>query len=273
MEKIAILSDVHGNITALNAVLEDIEKREIKKIFCLGDSTAKLPNSDLVIDLLKEKCEVVLKGNCEVVLKGNCDENIAHPNIAKGRFWTRDKIGEERANYLYHLPVMHEFYLSGYLIRLFHASPFSLYHIFNPIFKNRCNRYENRQIDDYNCLFENTKFIGRNQNDEIPDVVGYGHLHTPNLFRYGDKTIFNPGSVGASSEMKNNSNQTNTSKFSTVASYMVLEGEYGAKELSALSFQLVRLSYDIQKEIENIEKSDMPGKEDSIRMLKTASPY
>ena len=60
MEKIAIISDVHGNITALKAVITDIEKRNINKIFCLGDSVLKSCNSDQVIDLLKEKCEVNL---------------------------------------------------------------------------------------------------------------------------------------------------------------------------------------------------------------------
>lgn len=54
MEKIAIISDVHGNITALKAVFDDIEKRNIKRVFCLGDITAKLPNSELVIDMIKE---------------------------------------------------------------------------------------------------------------------------------------------------------------------------------------------------------------------------
>lgn len=37
MDKIAIISDVHGNITALNAVLNDIKNRNINKIICLGD--------------------------------------------------------------------------------------------------------------------------------------------------------------------------------------------------------------------------------------------
>ena len=41
MEKIAIISDIHGNITALNEVLKDIEKRGIKKIMCLGDMVIK----------------------------------------------------------------------------------------------------------------------------------------------------------------------------------------------------------------------------------------
>ena len=170
MEKIAIISDVHGNITALKAVFDDIEKRNIKRVFCLGDITAKLPNSELVIDMIKEKCEVVLKGNC--------DEIISSPEIKKGRFWTRDRIGEKRAEYLYNLPVMYEFYLSGHLIRLFHSSPFSLSHIFNPIFKNINTKYKDIQISSPDKLFENTEFIGKTNDDKIPDMIGYGHLHT-----------------------------------------------------------------------------------------------
>ena len=38
MDRIAIISDVHGNITALKAVIADIESRNINRIFCLGDS-------------------------------------------------------------------------------------------------------------------------------------------------------------------------------------------------------------------------------------------
>ena len=104
MDRIAIISDVHANITALNAVLDDIHSRGISRIFCLGDSVTKCCNPDLVIDKLRE--------NCEVVLRGNCDESISSPNAKLKSFWSRVKIGEERANYLHNLPVMAEFYMS-----------------------------------------------------------------------------------------------------------------------------------------------------------------
>ena len=58
MDRIAIISDVHANITALNAVLDDIHSRGISRIFCLGDSVTKCCNPDLVIDKLMENCEV-----------------------------------------------------------------------------------------------------------------------------------------------------------------------------------------------------------------------
>lgn len=41
MDRLAIISDIHGNITALNAVLDDIASREISRIICLGDYVTK----------------------------------------------------------------------------------------------------------------------------------------------------------------------------------------------------------------------------------------
>ena len=50
MEKIAIISDIHGNITALDAVFEDIENRGIKRIFCLGDMLIKCSSPEKCVE-------------------------------------------------------------------------------------------------------------------------------------------------------------------------------------------------------------------------------
>ncbi len=263
MERIAILSDVHGNITALRAVIRDIERRGIKKIYCLGDSVIKCANPDKVVDLLRKECEVILIGNC--------DEIVCRPGIEYGRFWSRDIIGEERARFLYNCPISYEFYMSGHLVRLFHASPISLEHIFNPMYPNSDTIYFNKIITNPEDLFKNTEFIGKTDTDPIPDIIGYGHLHTPNIFRFKNKTIFNVGSVGVPVEMNNEGDENETSKFSTMASYMILEGEFGSKKLSSICFTLVRLPYDINKEIVDLENSDMPNKELIIKSLKTAN--
>lgn len=265
MDKIAIISDVHGNITALEAVISDIEKRNINKIYCLGDSILKSCNSDLVIDLLKEKCDVLLKGNC--------DAAITRPDIPKGKFWTRDLIGEERAKYIYNLPVSYEFYMSGYLIRLFHASPFGLDYVFNPMFSNKNTIYSATEINNALELFENTDFIGKSKTDPIPDIIGYGHIHTPNIVRIRNKTIFNPGSVGMPIEMLNDNFYDKTNKFSTVASYIILEGSLNSKNFTSISFNLVRIPYDIEKEICLIEKSSLPNKKKLIFELRSATNY
>ena len=265
MDKIAIISDIHGNITALNAVFNDIEERKINKIYCLGDYAMRSCHADLVIDLVKEKCDVLLKGNCDVP--------ISRPDIPKGRYWTRDLIGEERAAFLYNLPISYNFYMSGYLIRLFHSSPFGLDYIFNPMFSNENNYYANQEIKNPMDMFENTEFLGKSKSDPIPDIVGYGHIHTPNIIRARNKTIFNPGSVGAPIEMLNDNFHDETNKFSTVASYMILDGILDSRELAPIDFNLVRLPYDVDKEVELLKKSNLPAKDKLVLELKSATNY
>lgn len=264
MERIAIISDVHGNISALNAVLDDIKKRGIKRIFCLGDNVIKCTHPDLVIDKLREVCEVILIGNS--------DYAICRPEVKDRKFWSREIIGEERANFIYNLPVSFEFYMSGHLIRLFHASPFHLDDIFNPMFSNEGTNFSGKEFKNPLYLFRNTEFIGKTDKDPIPDIVGYGHIHTPCLVRYKNKTLFNPGSVGIPVEMMNRDINDESNKFSTLASYIIIEGEYNNKELGSISFQFVRIPYDMSKELEDIKASDMPNKEMVYRSLKGALP-
>lgn len=262
MDKLAIISDIHGNITALNAVLKDIQKRNINRIFCLGDSITKCSHPDLVIDKIKQVCEVILIGNCDYTI---CKYSSKNKN-----FWSRNIIGEERAKFIASLPISYEFYMSGHLIRLFHASPYSLDEIYNPMFSNKNSKYSHLEIDNPDRLFKNTEFIGKTDKDPIPDIIGFGHIHTPFLVRYKNKTIFNPGSVGIPVEMHNNDENDESNKFSTVASYIILEGYYGKTELDSISFNSVRVPYDIKQEVEDLKKSDMPNKEVIIRTLTSA---
>ena len=86
-----------------------------------------------------------------------------------------------------------------------------------------------------------------------------------------NKTIFNPGSVGMPIEMLNDNINDKTNKFSTVSSYMILEGNLNSKELGAFSINLVRLPYDIEKEVKLLEASNLPSKERLIKELKSAT--
>jgi len=60
-------------------------------------------------------------------------------------------------------------------------------------------------------------------------------------------------------------------KLSTLATYMILEGNYLSKELSGISFNLVRIPYPVEREIEDLKKSDMSTKEMIIKNLRTAT--
>lgn len=51
MERIALISDIHGNIVALEVVLGDIRRRGIQRVFCLGDLVGKGPDPDKAVDI------------------------------------------------------------------------------------------------------------------------------------------------------------------------------------------------------------------------------
>ena len=62
-ERIALISDVHGNLTALEAVFADIDARGIRRVFNLGDYVGKGPRGREVVELCRDRCEVNLLGN------------------------------------------------------------------------------------------------------------------------------------------------------------------------------------------------------------------
>lgn len=67
-EEIAVISDVHGNLRALEAVLNDIEARGVTRIWCLGDTTDYGPDSAACLSLVLERCEIVLAGNHDLAV-------------------------------------------------------------------------------------------------------------------------------------------------------------------------------------------------------------
>lgn len=243
MEKIAIISDVHGCYISLKAVLEDIEKRNINRIFMLGDLVAKGSQPDKTIDLIKEKCEIVIKGNC--------DDIVGEKGTTKEHFWNKEKIGEERQKYLTSLPLYYDFFMSGLKIRLLHASPNSMYKSIN-IYDITENI--NKEIKE---MFEEKDGI-------VPDVVIFGHIHSPFMYRLDNKMLVNAGSISNSCDLITKNNKTNL-----MASYLILEGEYNSKEAANISYELVKVPYEYEKEIENLINSDMPNKDMAINEIKT----
>src|SRR2546425_8264025 len=114
MDSIALISDLHGNIPALEAVLHDIKRRNISRIFCLGDLVGKGPHSEKVVDICRAVCERTIKGNWDDALAAETD----HPTLQ----WHQRRLGPERLAFLRDLPNTIDLMMSGKRIRLFHAS-------------------------------------------------------------------------------------------------------------------------------------------------------
>ncbi len=247
--KIAIISDIHGNLEALKATLKDIEKRKADKIICLGDIIAKGVHSKECIELVRENCEIVLQGNCDLYFSIEHDNINEMPEQEQKRIrWNQSIIGKEDRKYLLTLPFCYEFYMSGSLVRLFHATPNA-----NDKLALNCDSIETK----YQMFLPSKNTVSQMK----ADVVIYGHIHHPYMDKIYNKTIINVGSVGNSFDVIRNKNKDSNVLETTKSNYLIIEGEYGSKEyLSDISFQFIKVPYNIDKELEdedlNIEKEN-----------------
>ncbi|MBO5476668.1 MAG: metallophosphoesterase family protein [Clostridia bacterium] len=253
MEKIAIISDVHGNITALNTVLKDIEDRGIKRIFCLGDMLIKCSAPSECVDKILNTCEVVVKGNCE-------ERTVETPRIEE-HLWNQRKLSDKQKEKIKDLPLSYDFKMSGYNIRIMHASPNSIHQ--KAYFWDFDSEFSNRM----NTMFENTEYLN-NLDSEVPDIVIFGHIHKPFLIRLKNKMLINPGAVSNTSDLV-----TINGKDYTYGSYLILEGEFGSEKISEISYKIVKFIYDHKKEAEQILKTDMPNKENAYREIYTGKYF
>jgi predicted phosphodiesterase len=96
----AIISDIHGNLEALEAVLADIREQGISEIYCLGDIIGYGPNPRECIDLVMKHCQVTIIGNHDQAAL--FDPEGFNPGAERAIFWTRaqlesgDPAGNER---------------------------------------------------------------------------------------------------------------------------------------------------------------------------------
>ena len=236
MDQIALLSDLHGNLPALETTLADIRRRGIDTIFCLGDLVGKGPHSAQTVDISREVCAQTVKGNWDDFILAETDK----PTLA----WHRRQLGQARLDYLKTLPATIEFVMSGKNIRLFHASPVSVYH------RVRMND----PIDVHLTMFTNTDFTG----DAFqPDVVGYGDIHAAYMKCFQQRILFNVGSVGNPLDLPQ-------------AAYAILEGVYDSPTPSPFSVQIIRVPYDIEAAIQQATAEEMPELDLYANELRTA---
>ena len=239
--KIAIISDIHGNLEALKSVLNDIESKNINKIYCLGDIIAKGSHSKECIDLIKEKCEVVLKGNCDEYFASDIDLTGKTAQEVDRIKWNKSMLDEESTNYLVSLPFCYEFYMSGRLIRLVHAHP------------ERIDKFAGN-IDLINNIYDLVLPSNNTISNEKADVLIYGHIHTPYVQKIYNRYIINTGSVGNAIDVFRNSSKDGNVKNTTVANYLILSGNFDSRNIDeTFSFELVSVPYDIEREINNSE--------------------
>ena len=165
-EEIALVADFHGNLPAVQALDDDLKRRGIRRVWCLGDMIGKGPSNADTLDWALAHCEVILQGNWE--------EGIGKKLYPKDEFYYR-QLGEKRMTKLLEFPMEHRLLISGRRIRLIHGRPFM-------------EKALGIQEDEAQFL----SLLGPED-----DVLGYADVHRQGLrILHAGKMIFNTGSVG-----------------------------------------------------------------------------
>jgi putative phosphoesterase len=182
--RIAVLSDIHGNLIALNKVLNFINKNKISTIIILGDIITDFPeNTNKILDKIKKYTNYIIKGNREEYII-NFNQKLNNYKQLLPISETYKIITEENYNFIKSLPEQIIIqYNNIFSLRCVHGSPDSIAEIL----------YENNDSINKKIL----KSIGQN-------ILLCGHNHKQWIYEYDNKYIISAGSVGVNF----NGNQT-----------------------------------------------------------------
>lgn len=181
--KIAVISDIHANFPALEAVMKDIRRENCEKVFCLGDLAMAGPQPHMVIDFVRKQSDwTVIQGNTDKLIaeysqKTYEDVKQMYPMMANALADDARILEEDKKQYLKSLPPQLELEIEGVKVLLVHGSPR----------KNNENIFPNMPLNDVEEMIKDTD----------ADLIFCGHTHQPCGYQTSSKqTVVNVGSVG-----------------------------------------------------------------------------
>ena len=249
---IAIISDIHSNLAALEAVLEDIHSKNIKQIICLGDSVGYGPDPRECVDLCRPSQATVMGNHDEAIFhSAKTDEFNLRAEMALE--WTRAELARggpenevsQRFDFLRGLPLSEERTIDGTTILLVHGSPRRPLREY--IFPRDIRNAE--KMHEIFSRFGRLCFVGHSH---VPGIytedLTYTHpadLELLKIYHFDDnqKAIVNVGSVG---QPRDNDPR---------ACYVTL-----TNEADAVVFR--RVQYDVERTRELIHNT--PGLDNSL---------
>jgi predicted phosphodiesterase len=117
--RIALISDIHGNLEALQAVFHDIKDRSVDVIHCLGDVVGYGADPVACLELVRKKCRIKLMGNHEYAALGLLPVDHLNYDAGASLEWTRGRLGDKEMTVLADFDMQTE--VEG--AHLVHASP------------------------------------------------------------------------------------------------------------------------------------------------------
>lgn len=229
--KYGIITDVHNNVTALRAVLEQLEKMNCDRIICCGDIIGIGPcPEETVHEMIRIPGLICVQGNHEYYLLEGMpadwpDEENMSLNEMEHHKWEHGLLSEESIDFLRSLPKRIDFICEGLSISVMHSCLDQNGHYS----KSKTNPNE----QDLMNMFADVK----------SDIIIYGHDHTRNICQT-DKLYVNVGSLGC------------PSRDHDIARAGVLTIENGRT-----SIELIDVRYDVDEVIKRIDELNYPDSE------------
>lgn len=233
--RIAFISDIHGNFTALQAVLADIKLQNVDQIVCLGDVVTLGPQPKEVLNKLNELNCVVIKGNHDAALidPEESEKFEITEHLIPDLYWCRNHLTRDDLNIIDAYKSTYEIELpNGVVILCFHGSPLSPTDIIQATTPPEL-------LDKYLEGQRATVFIG-------------GHSHIQMYRRHGDKLILNSGSVGNSFAFAYSPG--NVPSLLPWAEYTII-----SQNENYLDVDLRRVHFDTAELIKLVAQSGLPG--------------
>jgi predicted phosphodiesterase len=179
----AVITDLHGNLLALQAALERIDSLGIERIYCGGDLVGYGPRPNEVCSLIEQRGIPTIYGNYDYAIareQEDCGCAYVTPHDrelgAQSVAWTLAHTDEASKRFMLELPFDLRFEVGGVPVHLVHGSP--------------------RKVNEY--LFEDkpARLYERLAAAEEARVLAFGHTHKPWVHEYGGLLFANCGSVG-----------------------------------------------------------------------------
>jgi putative phosphoesterase len=180
--KVALISDIHGNWPALEAVLAELQHEAVDQLVCLGDVAAVGPQPHEVIGRLRQLGCPVVKGNTDAWLADDVlwakMKELLPRHVAEITAWSLTQITADDCAYLQSLPATYEIDLgAGQALLCYHGSP---------------NSYDDILLATTAAADVDRMLVG-----STGTVLAGGHTHVAMLRRHGALILLNPGTVGS----------------------------------------------------------------------------
>ena len=185
--RIAIIGDVHANLPALRAVIDDIARIGAEAIYCVGDVVGRGPHPNEVVEELRRLEIPTVQGNWDEAVGMDREQTGAtfatpegeHDGIAS-KGWTAETMTDENRSWLRQLPVTLRVTIAGRSAYLFHGSPL--------------------RANEYLWSSRPSRVLARIASDEADDLFAFGHTHEAFHRVVGQAHFVAAGSVGCGTE-------------------------------------------------------------------------